>query len=373
MKQFLIKTFFFLILCLILKPEIVNAQITIRRNIPEADFLEERLDVPIKLIPNYRDILRDIITDLSIYAKGRNPDFNVISKEGLYLLFKGEWEEHLAELERAQEQGLIYEDEKFLVKMFEQEQYEQSHYPIGTPIRRYIHNLDGVIIEGRFCENNSPDEKTLQIINDAGLFIFGIENCSNKNDTINALKTSASLKIPLHINNNKYNKIPNNAPALENQNNIYSLKDIRNMLLITNPDKNYGSRAEFLLALSETNYDLLIIDPFYNGNEAFTKNEINSLKFKKLGSKRKVFAKVNLTEAEDYRYYWKKSWRLGNPSWLRLISKKNPYAIIAEYWKPEWKEIIGKYVKGIIDLGFDGIIFDGLDNHLNFENLTPID
>ena len=350
-----------------------NAQVNVHRNLPAVDFLEERLEVPIKLIPNYRDVMRDIISDLSIYAKGRNPKFDILAREGLYLLFKGEWEEQLDELRKAQAMGMIYDEEKFIAQLFRNE--EEAPHPIGTPIRRYLQNIDGVVINGMFCENNPPDNATMKIINDEGLNLFGVEHCSDAEALNKAVTSAVSQKIVLHIDNDfskKYDTIPNGKILLENPQNIDSLNNVRNMLLITD-SKRYGSRGEWVFALSETNYDMLIIDPFHKGREALTKEDITMLKFKKLGARRKVIARVSLTEAEDFRFYWQRGWRLNNPSWLLLVSKDNPAALVVEYWNPQWKEIIGNYVRGILDLGFDGIMFDGLDAHMRFERLTPID
>ncbi|MGD9638820.1 MAG: hypothetical protein AB7U85_07150 [Alphaproteobacteria bacterium] len=352
---------------------LAKAQVNIRRNIPEADFLEEHIDVPIMLIPNYRDVMRDMVSDLSVYLKGRNPEFDVLAREGLYLLFRGEWEQNLYELRQAQQEGLVYDDEKFIASLFRNE--EDAPPKIGTPIRRYLQSIDAEVIEGIFCDNNPPDKETSKIIKDAGLITFGIEHCRSKNDEASAVKDAAVKEIALHIDNDlkaKFDNVPEKAMAFENPENIKSLKDVRNFLMVEDT-KKFGNRGEFILALSNTNYDMLVIDPFFKGSEALLKEDITALKFKKLGARRKVIARVNLTEAEDFRYYWKRGWRLGIPSWLRMISKENPYAIVVEYWNPEWKEIIGNYVRAIFDLGFDGIMFEGLDAHLRFERLTPID
>lgn len=365
--------FFLLFFLLFLIPHKVEAQITLQRNLPKVDFLEDRLNVPIELIPNYRDLMRDMISDLSVYAKGRDPNFMILTHEGLYLLIRGEWEENLDELKRIKRTGIVYDDdEKFLREMFQTD--SDLIFKVGTPIRRYLHNLDGVVISGMYCHHNPPDEKTMKIINLERLAVLGIEHCAQEDLKNQAVKKAAAQKIALHLDQDlqkNYDLIPQKM-ILENANNIDSLKDVQNMLIMTDSRK-YGNRAKWVLALSDTNYDLLIIDPFYRGREALTKEDLAMLKFKKLGAKRKVLAKVDLTTAEDFRFYWKSSWRLGRPSWLRMVSRDNPAGLVVEYWNPEWKAIIGNYVKGILDLGFDGILFDGLDAHLRFEKLTPID
>jgi uncharacterized protein (TIGR01370 family) len=146
---------------------------------------------------------------------------------------------------------------------------------------------------------------------------------------------------------------------------------MRNILVLTNNEK-FGSKGEWILKLQENNYDAIVIEPFFKGKEALNYKEVNSLKFKKMGARRLVLAHMNITEAFDDKYYWKPSWRLKEPYWLRFNSRKNKHAVITEYWRPQWKEIVGKYFSGIFKLGFDGVVLDGLDNHLLFERLTPI-
>jgi len=35
--------------------------------------------------------------------------------------------------------------------------------------------------------------------------------------------------------------------------------------------------------------------------------------------------------------------------------------------------MLGKYIAGIMDLGFDGVVLDNLDTYLWFEDLMPLD
>ncbi|MBY0508544.1 MAG: hypothetical protein K2P94_00190, partial [Rhodospirillaceae bacterium] len=42
----------------------------------------EILDIPLAQIPNYRDAMRDVITDLATYARGRDPKFIITTRGG---------------------------------------------------------------------------------------------------------------------------------------------------------------------------------------------------------------------------------------------------------------------------------------------------
>ena len=75
-----------------------------------------------------------------------------------------------------------------------------------------------------------------------------------------------------------------------------------------------------------------------------------------------VIAYISIGEAENYRFYWNKSWDTDPPDW---IGKENPewegnYPV--KYWFDEWKQIIFEYLDKIIEQGFDGIYLDKIDS-----------
>ena len=49
------------------------------------------------------------------------------------------------------------------------------------------------------------------------------------------------------------------------------------------------------------------------------------------------------------------------------------FFIITKYWHPEWKKIISRYFKDIINEGFDGVFFTGIENYKYFEDQTPLE
>ncbi len=64
----------------------------------------------------------------------------------------------------------------------------------------------------------------------------------------------------------------------------------------------------FVTIPKSTNYDLLIIDYFFE-DETFNSSEINQLRLKQNGGKRLLIAYLSIREAEDYRYYWNSDWK----------------------------------------------------------------
>ena len=123
--------------------------------------------------------------------------------------------------------------------------------------------------------------------------------------------------------------------------------------------------------LEETDYEMLVIEPTYTnkGSEDFDiKSAVKRLKKLKDGKQRLVIAYIDIGEAEDYRTYWKDSWKAhsedkkGEPD---FIVAKDPdgwegnYPVA--YWDKRWKDIwIGKngLVKELAKYGFDGIYLD---------------
>ncbi len=156
----------------------------------------------------------------------------------------------------------------------------------------------------------------------------------------------------------------------ENSDSVTKLQHAKNFLYLISPDSQYPSKKAFIEALKKTNYDLLIIDFFYD-KEALTKNEIQALKQKANGKRRLVIAYMSIGEAEDYRYYWQDKWHVGSPA---FIVEKNPqwqgnYTV--KYWSKAWQRLIfgGKnsYLEKILNANFDGVYLDIVDAFERFE------
>ena len=156
----------------------------------------------------------------------------------------------------------------------------------------------------------------------------------------------------------------------ENAQDIVRLSDAQNFLYLLNCER-FSSKAAFLDAVSATNYDLLILDLFFEDDMAFTAEEVEQLKRKANGGKRLVICYMSIGEAEDYRYYWQSEWKRDKPAWL---ARENPewrgnYKV--RYWDPAWQEIIcgagDSYLNRILAAGFDGVYLDVVDAFEYFE------
>lgn len=106
--------------------------------------------------------------------------------------------------------------------------------------------------------------------------------------------------------------------------------------------------------------DLVVIDRTADGsdNTAYARETISALK----KSGKNVLCYFSIGEAEEYRSYWKASWKkippvyLGpeNPAW------RGNYKV--RYWHPQWwEDVLQPYLDNIIQQGFDGVYLDIVD------------
>ena len=86
-----------------------------------------------------------------------------------------------------------------------------------------------------------------------------------------------------------------------------------------------------------------------------------------------IVAYMSIGEAEDYRYYWKPSWKINNPSFIVSSNPSWPGNYKVQYWDSTWQSIIfgndDSYTKKILSAGFDGVYLDIIDGYSYFEGL----
>ena len=245
---------------------------------------------------DYREEMRLFVENISRYAKNIDPDFIIIPQNGIELITdNGEPDGNLSinytkALDGVGQESLFYG-------------YDEDNKP--TPV-------DEQIRLSRFldrCEENNIEV----LVTDYCSTHSYVDDSYNKNSQHNFISFAADHRELDHIPS--YPVKPYN----ENSNDIHSLSDARNFLYIINPSA-YNSKDAFLDALRNTNYDILLIDLFYD-NDSLTLQDVNSLKVKANGGSRLVIAYMSIGEAEDYRYYWNDSWYLHPPKWL---ARENP-------------------------------------------------
>ena len=296
---------------------------------------------------DYRELMRDFVEGISSYAKGFNKDFVIIPQNGQELL-----------TEDGKANGPIVSDYLNSIDAIGREElfygYEGDNIPTPDSIRNYL------IPFMDLAKNN-------------GKKVLIIDYCSNPSYVDDSYYQSEIRGyVSFAAENRELNSIPSYPPSPynENSNDITSISQVRNFLYLINPS-SFPTKEDFLNALRNTNYDLLIIDLFYEG-EQLTSQEVSSLKIKANGGKRLVIAYMSIGEAENYRYYWKKEWETNPPEWLEEENPDWPGNYKVRYWYKEWQDIIfgndSSYTKRILDAGFDGVYLDIIDAFEYFEN-----
>lgn len=152
-------------------------------------------------------------------------------------------------------------------------------------------------------------------------------------------------------------------PFEVNADDVETLAQARNFLYLLNPGR-FASRQSYLDTLAATDYDVMIIDAFYE-DEALSAADVAALQTKANGGRRLVLAYMSIGEAEDYRYYWQPGWRAEAPSWLDAENPDFAGNYKVRYWDQAWQDVIlngpDAYLNRITAAGFDGVYLDLID------------
>ncbi len=292
---------------------------------------------------DFRELMREFVEQISQYAKSKESNFIIIPQNGAEILSKYK--------------DRLYPDTAYLKAIDAQAQedlfygYNGDNEPTPQNVTEYL-------------------EQYLDLAKAFGKKILVTDYCWDSayvrhSYEMNAQKGYVSFAAP----SRELDSLLDSAECCGNNQNISNISQVRNFLYLIDPHK-FASKAEFIKALSKTNFDLLIIDAFFNGQE-FTKAEIDSLKYKPDGSRRLVIAYMSIGEAEDYRYYWNPQWNTNPPSWLEKPNPNWPGDYKVRYWYPQWKKIIfgtkNSYLDKIMAMDFDGVYLDIIDAYEYFE------
>lgn len=295
---------------------------------------------------NYKEEMISLIEEISVYAKAKNRSFQVFGNNGLDLF-------------RAEEVGT-------------------------ASVQRLLSSVDGVIMEGFFYGWEMQDDRrtpssvrnkllgALAVPIDRRLPILNIDYCQDRHNVDRAYQAGDQQAfVNFAADSRQLDRIPQYPLPLnrENSADVRNLQQVKNFLVLFNPDQ-FPTKQGYLDSLRDTNYDLIIIDMYYQG-EALSAGEVASLKVKKNGAARLVFSYMSVGEAEDYRGYWQKSWSKSPPAWVAEQNPDWPGNFKVKYWAVDWKGILfgspGAYLDMILDKGFDGAFLDVIDAFEYFE------
>jgi len=305
------------------------------------------------VVIDYREHMRQWVQTISDSARTVKPSFLIIAKDGLSLVDKP----------------------------------DPENDTLSFPARAYMRALDGVLETNLLDETvttpegkPSPDlEAALKLRKsheataaEFGLNVLNLEFAS-KAAAVDKLYADSAKKgfVPFVAEGSALANIPKFPGNAYHANplSIAAAAEVRNYLYISN-SKAFGATHDYVQALRNTNYDIVVIDVFH-GRKPLTKQDVASLKYKKLGAKRLVLAEIDISAAATFRYYWQAGWGKGNPGFMLTPFRKDPDRYRTIYWDPAWQTIIAgdtsSYLYGVIDLGFDGVLLKGVDAWRFFE------
>ncbi len=296
---------------------------------------------------DYREEMRQFVIAISEYAKQRHPDFVIIPQNGIELVtINGESNDHhhrdyLQAIDGNGQEDLFYG-------------YEEDNE--ATP-----------------QSDNSYLREFLDISKSAGNVILVTDYCSSTAKIDDSYQQNHTHGyVPFAAMTRELNEIPTYPTPIfrENNDTISSLESVQNFLYLINPEK-FSTKSDFINAITNTNYDLLIMDLFFTDNEVFSANDILALKQKANGGARLVIGYMSIGEAENYRYYWHSDWNRDKPDWLDRENPSWPGNYKVKYWREDWQKIIfgsdQSYLDRICAAGFDGAYLDIIDAFEYFE------
>lgn len=275
--------------------------------------------------------MQDFVINISNYARGYDSDFIIIPQNGIELAFNN----------------------------IDQNDGQNSTYMSG---------INGFGVEELFYNGTySLDNERLSMLQQlkASKKIMVAEYVTDNNNISDALNKNYNegfICFPRTSSNYHYSQIPDSVTH-SNTADITNLSSAQNHLYLISTD-NYSSKQDMINAISATNYDVVLIDLFFNGTE-FTASEVNQLKTKANGGQRLVISYINIGSAEKFRYYWKKGWGLHHPLWLKRKYDGYEDEFWVKFWKKDWQDIIygndNSYTKKILNAGFDGAYLDNVE------------
>lgn len=305
---------------------------------------------------DFREHMRAFVQSISAYARGLNPRFFIVAKDGLGLVAKPDPEDdtqlfparaYMSAIDAVMETGLLDET-------------------VTTPEGKPDPALEAKV------KRRQADIATARA---QGLAVFDIE-LPAKDRGVDKLYADAGAKgyVPFAPDAAQMASIPKRpsptSPFRANPKAIQAAADVRNFLYVAN-SQPLGGMQDYLQALRGTNYDVLVIDVFHN-RQPLTRQDVQSLKFKKLGSPRLVLAQIDIATAAAFDYFWQPGWGEGNPPFLSTPVREDPDRLRTIYWDASWQEIISgspsSYIYGIVDLGFDGVVLKGVNAWTFYES-----
>jgi len=176
------------------------------------------------------------------------------------------------------------------------------------------------------------------------IFLLSFSSCTGLDDT--------SLKNPT-----------NNLAQTDN-----TKKTVREQNLLI-PQPAFKPDSKFICVLQDADYEMLASIEFDVAVVDSDDSKLSKDNIINLHSQNKaLIAYLSIGEAENYRNYWQKDWKPGNPIFL---DKENPNwkgNFKVKYWYSDWQKIVFDSLSKIIDKGYNGIYLDIVDAYDYFDD-----
>ncbi len=296
---------------------------------------------------DYRHEMRTFVIKLSASAKAHNEHFIIIPQNGQELLTDNGTADGSLQIDYLSAIDATGREDLF---------YGYDNDDQKTPARKRQPLLDLCLL----CEQH-------------GIDVLVTDYCSTPNHVDSSYRFNNRYGfISFAAHERELNEIPGYPvqPYRENSEDIEHVSRARNFLYLINSEK-YSIKDDFIHAVSQTNYDMVIMDLYHN-ETAYTASDIERLKTKRNGGKRLILCYMSIGEAEDYRFYWEKRWRTDPPEWLEPENPDWQGNFKVRYWHKEWQSIIysarSSYLTKILNAGFDGAYLDLVDAFEYFES-----
>ena len=312
---------------------------------------------PARDLIDYREEMRTFIQKISSYARQQKRNFYVAVRDPEELIIK----------RNLQDENIV------------------------SPARTFMRSVDALMYDNVFMgykavDQAPPTEVQQQILSSidrakrSGLPVLTLEFATKPADIDRVYRSAEQRGLVAAVvprPTDDLTDVPDypRRPNDENPNNVLSLDDVKNFLYLSDPAA-MGRQDQFALKIHDTNFDLVIVDPF-SGRDPLTKQAVETLKYKKLGARRLVFARMDIGSAASYRYYWQPGWSEGSPGFISAPFPGNPDRYFVEYWTPGWQQVIfgneSSYLYGLIRQGYDGVLLEGMRSYLAFEGNVEIE
>ncbi|MCL5073939.1 MAG: endo alpha-1,4 polygalactosaminidase [Actinobacteria bacterium] len=152
-----------------------------------------------------------------------------------------------------------------------------------------------------------------------------------------------------------------------NDSSLKNLSGTKGSELISKPAFESDSKLICILQnadyeiLASIEFDVAVVDP---DDSKLSKDNIADLH----SQSKALIAYLSIGEAENYRSYWKKDWKPGNPVFLDEENPNWKGNFKVKYWYSDWQKIVFDSISKIIDKGYDGIYLDLVDAYDYFDD-----